>query len=266
MTVKQFRLNSFTPKDHKSVIVAIDHGLMWGALPGIENLYSVVERLNHTSADGLLVSPITAKLIRESFPSFDKPLIVGVDYVLGDKLVDDHSKEMLEHRVLWKTEEVLKYGAKAVKMFLNFGDDSEMLMRNIQAVREVVRQSEQWHVPVMIEVLFMDNKKFALAENKGQMLMDASRIAYELGADILKVQMLDDLELYSKLKRDIPLPLFLLGGSKMDEQSFINQVAMLLEREIDGVTFGRNVWQSDRMEHLIGELSAVARRPLLAGN
>src|SRR5690625_1012070 len=161
MTGKNYRVNKFFRENNRSLIVAIDHGLMVGSINGISNICEIIEKLINTPIDGLLASPIGIKTIRQEFPNHPFPLIYTIDYAMLSNLSNKNGKEFIAHTLLWDIDDAVKNGADAVKMFLNFGDYVDPFMDNVKAVNKVVKQSENWGVPVMVEVLFMDNNGFS---------------------------------------------------------------------------------------------------------
>jgi class I fructose-bisphosphate aldolase len=98
----------------------------------------------------------------------------------------------------------------------------------------------------------------------------AARVAMELGADVVKLNMP---KLNPEKDKDSPVPydemqvtqeeairqvvesagrslVILSGGSKVDDEKLLHQARMILEAGGSGVIFGRNVWQREWSEAL----------------
>ena len=58
---KQVRLNRlFSNKSGRSLIIALDHAIGWGVIPGIENIQKTVDEMVLAGADALTVLKGTA--------------------------------------------------------------------------------------------------------------------------------------------------------------------------------------------------------------
>ena len=56
MNGKEIRINKLFSNDDNAVIIAIDHGMFDGPIPGMTNLKETVKKINPV-VDGILLSP-----------------------------------------------------------------------------------------------------------------------------------------------------------------------------------------------------------------
>jgi DhnA family fructose-bisphosphate aldolase class Ia len=87
--------------------------------------------------------------------------------------------------------------------------------------------------------------RFESAEKKDpKILADMARIAFEIGADIVKSDYPDDPRDMALIAEACPVPVVLLGGGKTDSiRDMLESVLVCMQQGASGVAFGRNVWQ-----------------------
>ncbi len=151
-------------------------------------------------------------------------------------------------------EEALHYGADAVLTYLVVGTgDADFESKEIARNAEVARECERIGIPLIVETL---------ARGKGvkdpgdpKWLALHTRIATELGADVIKTDYSGDANIMRGVVEGCPLPILVLGGSHA--QGALEIVRGAMESGAAGVFFGRNVFQSDDMEGFLREARAI---------
>jgi len=90
------------------------------------------------------------------------------------------------------------------------------------------------------------------------MIRHACRIAFELGADVLKAPYPGKQADFARLVEDSPIPVLILGGPKMNT---VREVLQMVKDATDaggrGVFFGRNVWAHEHPDRIINALKAI---------
>ena len=80
MTGKAIRLKKLFSNDQNAVIIAIDHGMFDGPIPGMADLKETVRRIN-PAVDGILLRPGMIKACQEAFSYKGAPLpIVRINW------------------------------------------------------------------------------------------------------------------------------------------------------------------------------------------
>jgi len=79
----------------------------------------------------------------------------------------------------------------------------------------------------------------------------------------LKIPYTGDKAEFKDLVSDLKVPVFILGGPKMDNIEGVLKVAKeSVEAGAKGIVFGRNVWQNPKMKDLVNALKAVIHENL----
>ncbi|MCC6796926.1 MAG: hypothetical protein IT366_17540 [Candidatus Hydrogenedentes bacterium] len=223
----------------RSVIVAVDHGLFDGPIPGMEVLPETVRRINPV-VDAVLVSPGMLRHCSSVFAGYRRPLALvrlnwNTVYCFSwnykrAKSVDGAS-----------VEAALREGMDIalVSLTLQTGDE-ERDAQNVALFSRLTEECHQLGIPVMGEYFptgHLDMNADELHEN----VYMGSRIIAELGADCIKTF---NTKRFSEVVNTCAVPVFGLGAEKLPTQL---DALRLAERIIGagaaGVVFGRNAIQ-----------------------
>jgi fructose-bisphosphate aldolase/2-amino-3,7-dideoxy-D-threo-hept-6-ulosonate synthase len=217
---KRLRLSRLTRKDGKTLIVAIDHGIV-GITEGIENVLGVVEKVIEGGADAVLVNFGVARKIIEKFGG---SVAIVLTIPFDPKYV----------------ELAVKMGVDAVKTTY-FGPVplSEDKYNKFSAVGQAC---EEWEIPWVAEVVPVDDQNKTIFEI--EMIKKAARIGSELGGDIIKTAYTGTPSDYRKVIEASLAPIVIMGGPKMEN---VKDVLQITKDSIDagaiGGAIGRNIWQ-----------------------
>jgi len=94
-------------------------------------------------------------------------------------------------------------------------------------------------------------------DEQAELLNHACRIAFELGADIVKTPYLSNRALFREITSNLPIPVLVLGGSKTSEYEAFSMVRSALDDGARGLYFGRNVWQHDNPAKMIEAFNQI---------
>jgi len=217
---KRLRLSRLTRKDGRTLIVAIDHGIV-GITEGIENVLDIVEKVTEGGADAVLVNFGVARKIIEKFGG---SIAIVLTIPFDPKYV----------------ELAVKMGVDAVKTTY-FGPVplSEDKYNKFSAVGQAC---EEWGIPWVAEVVSVDDQNKTIFEI--EMIKKAVRIGSELGGDIIKTAYTGTPSDYRKVIEASLAPIVIMGGPKMEN---VKDVLQITKDSIDagaiGGAIGRNIWQ-----------------------
>jgi DhnA family fructose-bisphosphate aldolase class Ia len=229
---KKRRLSQIVGKDGRAVMLAIDHGYFMGATHGMEQpALAIKDLLPHV--DSLMLSPGILRTCVE--PNFAKGIVLrasGGNTIL-DKDIDD--------------EEII-LSAVAVSIFVS-ADHSHQTIMNLS---NMINDASNYDLPV----LGVTAVGKALKDKKEKRyLAHASRIAAELGADIVKTYYCEDFE---EVVAKCPVPIVVAGGPKLDTYKDVLNLCYNAVREgAIGVDMGRNIWQSDYPAAIIQGINVI---------
>ncbi len=259
MNLKEFRISKLlNPKSGKSVVIPIDHGLVMGNVTGLSDPIETLKKLIDLKIDATLISPGLAKITLNLFASRNTPAkILTADLPLLSN-IPGVSGEVIGHEVISTVEFALKYGFDVVKVLLPWGEEGNVQMESVKVVTRLVNECDRWGMPLMVEPVLWGNAISEEKKNDSILIEHASRMALELGADVLKIPYTGDKKEFEDLVKTLKVPVFVLGGPKMEKVEDILKVAKESTRAgAKGIVFGRNVWQNPDMETVIKALQKI---------
>lgn len=137
----------------------------------------------------------------------------------------------------------ISLGAKAVGYTIYLGSDYEQQM--FAEFGKIVEEAHEVGLPV---VCWMYPRGPHITDEIAvETLAYGTRVAMELGADVIKIKYVDDLEGLKWIRSCAgKAKLVLAGGSKLGDLDFLKMVEKTQKAGFDGIAVGRNVWQSDK--------------------
>ena len=228
--------------------VALDHAPSYGLLPGLEKIQPVVEQVASAGPDAMMLMKGTAE---RCF----RPYAGRIALILKCSTVSLYHPE----EDVWVTsvEEALRLGADAIAMAVTIGSPRQpKLLANLAAL---VREAERAALPVIAHAypnggLVPPGERFSL-ERVGY----ASRLVMEVGVDIVKTFYTGSPDTFAEVvDRAAPALVVAAGGPRLETETDILKMAHeVVQARAAGITFGRNVWQSERIGRMIRALKLV---------
>lgn len=250
---EDIRLGRLFSSAENAVVVAIDHGLYFGPLPGLIDLPQVIHKL--TSADGILMS---AGMIRHCAPFFAKrgaPALItrlnwATNYVAQWEYEHSHSVPLLS------VDDALHLGADiAVASLTLQAPDQAEDARNVELFARFVQEKERAGMPLMCEV-YPIGGDFAQPEELQEQVLIGCRMAAELGADLVKTFYTG--KDFHKITSATQIPILALGAlKKPTELDALKLAADAVQAGARGIVFGRNVVQARHPQRLLDALKEV---------
>jgi class I fructose-bisphosphate aldolase len=228
--------------------VAVDHAPSYGVLPGLENIQQVVDRVAAAGPDALLLMKGTAA---RCF----RPYAGRLALILKSSTLSPYHPQ---HDV-WVSpvEDAVRLGADAIAMALTVGSPHQAeLVANLAAL---AREAERAGMPVIVHAYpngeLVPPDEVYTAERVGY----ASRLAMELGVDIIKTFYTGSAESFARVvEMAAPALVVAAGGPRLETDADVLRMAHgVVQAGAAGLTFGRNIWQSDDPAGLIHALKQV---------
>ena len=239
---KKRRLSQIVGKDGRAVMLAIDHGYFMGATHGMEQpALAIKDLLPHV--DSLMLSPGILRTCVE--PNFAKGIVLRASG--GNTILD---KDIDDEEIILSAYEAVKLGASAVAVSIFVSADHSH--QTIMNLSNMINDASNYDLPV----LGVTAVGKALKDKKEKRyLAHASRIAAELGADIVKTYYCEDFE---EVVAKCPVPIVVAGGPKLDTyKDVLNLCYNAVQEGAIGVDMGRNIWQSDYPAAIIQGINAI---------
>jgi fructose-bisphosphate aldolase, class I len=236
------------PASGRILTVAVDHAPSYGVLRGLESIQQVVDAVAAAGPEALLLMKGTAS---RCFA----PHAGRVALILKSSTLSPYHPQ---HDV-WVSpvEDAVRLGADAIAMALTVGSPQQAdLLANLGAL---VRQAEQVGMPVIVHAYpngeMVPRDEVYSAARVGY----ASRLAMELGVDIVKTFYTGSAETFGQVvERAAPVLVVAAGGPRLETDADVLHMAhSVVQAGAAGITFGRNIWQSVDPGRLIGALKCI---------
>jgi fructose-bisphosphate aldolase, class I len=261
--MKSARLNRlFNPKSNRCFDVAIDHGFFneHYFLSGIENMRKTIDVLVAAGPDAIQLTIGLAPLLQE-LPGRNKPSLVlrtDVANVYGKDLPRTLFSRMIENPV----EQALRLDATCVVVNLfRIADQPEVADQCIQNILKLKPECDRYGMPLMIEPLvFQPNQKGGgyMVDGDLKKILPLVRQAVELGADIIKADPTDDLNVYNQVVEiSGRIPVLVRGGGRTPDAEILKRTEALIRQGVAGIVYGRNVIQHANPAGMTKALMAI---------
>jgi len=249
------RLARLFSEDQRAVVIAIDHGLYMGPLPGLIDLASAVGRIG--GADAILLTSGAAENCKSVFARRGAPAMMirlnwASNYVSIWNYQHSHSVPMLS------IAEAVALGADLVlaSITLRNPDEAEDAV-NVETFSSYVSEKRALGVPLVGEV-FPTGGDDADPETLQELVMVGCRMIAELGADVIKTFYTGPG--FEKITASTPVPILALGSKKTPREiDALKLAASAVNAGARGVVFGRNVVQARQPEKFLEALMEVVK-------
>ena len=244
-------------RTRKGVIVAFDHGLMLGPIAGLGPPRERLGMFLEGGADAILLSPGMLRASKDLLAGRRAGIIVRLDWT--NMWRDPKLLGFGEGRscAIGSVEDAVRWGADAVLTYLFIGSvDAASEAEEIRRNAEVNRACERFGVIHIIESMARGSR--VERTNSKELVALHTRMAGELGADLIKTDFLDQESDTAEVISTSLIPVLLAGGPKMAEVSALGLIERSVRAGASGIVFGRNVFQaSDPVAFLLAARRAV---------
>ena len=233
--------------------VAMDHAPSYGILPGLQHIQSLLDIVVENQPDAILLMKGVAETCYQPFAG-KIPLLLKCSM-----LSPLHSQHDI---VVSSVEDALRLGADAIAMAVTFGSAYQAEILSNLAL--LVKEAEKVGLPVIVHAypngdLIPQNERYSVTQ-----VGYASRVAMELGVDIVKTFYTGSAETFSEVVRlASPALVVAAGGQKLDtEHDVLKMVYNVVEAGATGVTIGRNIWQNKNIAGIMRAIKKIIHEKL----
>lgn len=252
---KRRRLHRILGASGKAVIVPLDDNLISSYNIGLQDLKEKITAIEAARPNGILCYYGTASLLSD----LTIPMIINIT---ASTVQSQHTKKELISSVL----QAVSIDASAVAVHINISSkyESEML-HNLGNVAE---SCNKYGMP-LLAIIYPRKESDIGDENylelKQKNVVDYTkivshcvRIAFELGADLIKTQYTGDAQSFSQVVNAANgRPVLIAGGSLCEEQQLYEMVKGATEAGAAGVSIGRNVFNRSNSEEIINIIRKI---------
>ena len=234
-------------KNNRTLILAYDHGLEHG--PKDFNLKNFAPEFVFELAEKLKYNALVTQVgVAEKFSSsYRVPLIIKVNgkTCLGSEIVS---------RQNCSVKRALKLDPIALGYTIYPGSEHESIMFN--ELSNIIEESHNHCLPVF--VWSYPRNKSGLDDNNTDVIAYAARVAFELGADAVKLKYNNDFEGFKwVVKCASKAKVVVAGGFKTNDEDVLRIAQEVLEAGASGLTIGRNIWQNENPERITLALKRI---------
>lgn len=271
MIMKSARQNRlFHSESNRCFDVAIDHGFFneHDFLSGIEDMGKAVAALVAAAPDAIQLTIGQAPIL-QAFPGRHKPSLVlrtDVANVYGRNL----PHQLFSRTIASPVEQALRLDAACVVVNLfHIPGQPEITDQCIQNILGIKPACDQYAMPLMIEPLvFQPNEKAGgyMVDGDLKKILPLVRQAVELGADIIKADPTDDVNVYHKVVEiSGHVPVLVRGGGRVPDEEILKRTEALIKQGAAGIVYGRNVIQHRNPGGITKALMAIVHEGASAG-
>jgi fructose-bisphosphate aldolase/2-amino-3,7-dideoxy-D-threo-hept-6-ulosonate synthase len=241
---KQFRL-SRVMEEGRMLCVPMDHSLTMGPITGLASPADTIEKVERGGATCFLAHKGVLMSLKRP-PRIGMILHISASTSLG---LSPNRKVLVA-----SPSEALRLGADAVSMHINIGGKEEPEM--LQQLGEVADACETLQIPLL--AMMYPRGENIREPPEPESVAHVARIGAECGADIVKSVYTGSSDSFRKVVLGCPAPVVLAGGSKVDSDGeLLEMAAAAMRAGAVGVTFGRNVFQHRDPESIVRALRRV---------
>lgn len=253
----QLRLNRvLNAETGKGIVVAIDHGLFIGPLPGIESASKAIDGLLPGHPDAIQMTPGITRACIQKFYGKNKPgVIVRLD-ATNIWRKKPAPKEGYYASVA-SVKDAIQLGGDAVVTFLFAGYDTDAQEAdNLEALARVAAEAREFGIPFIVEPLAIEKGSNVVRDIEIMKLI--VRMASEIGADLIKADYPETRKQFEEMIALATVPILVRGGPKMNSDAeMLQMVKDAIDAGAKGIVFGRNVWQHANPEAILQALAAI---------
>ncbi len=246
MSSGKYRLQRLFGADGRCFDVAIDHGFFneFAFLPGIEDIAAAVRTVVDAAPDAIQLTAGQARHLQQ-IPGRAKPSLVlrtDIANIYGKTLPSNPFSRMIENAA--EQACVLDAACVCVNLFQIPGAD----LVHDHCVQNIIRlkvECDRLGMPMMIEPLvFQANAQAGgyMVDGDEKKIIPLVRQAVELGADIIKADPTEKVELYHLVVQTAGgVPVLVRGGGRVSDEEILRRTSALMEQGVAGIVYGRNI-------------------------
>jgi len=239
---KAVRMSRILASGRPTLMVPLDDALIFGPTGEFRDTAALLDLLDSCRVDSILSFAGTLHQL-------DAASSVGrILNITASTVRKDHTHKVLVNSI----RRAVALGADAVAVHINLSSTFEGDM--LRTLGTVIESANVSGLPVVAiayprrEAASGDDNYLDLRTNHIDQYTDlvahTCRVAYELGADVIKTQFTGTAETFSRVIDCCrPVPILMAGGALLDPPDIFGTVTQAIEAGAAGVSLGRNIHQ-----------------------
>jgi class I fructose-bisphosphate aldolase len=243
---KEVRLNRlFNKKSGNILVIALDHAIGWGVLPGIADMHAVMKKIVEAGPDAVTMLKGTAEKVF-------RPYAGTIPFIIKCTTFSPYHPQY--DALVAQVDEAVRLGADAVAVGATLcGEHQAELLTQLSMV---AREADSCGLPTVTHIYPKGVGKDRQYDEEH--VTYAARAAAELNIDIVKTYYTGDPESYARVVKACPSRVVVSGGPKLPSVRDVFQMTYdAMAAGARGVTYGRNVWQTEEPGVMIRALKRI---------
>ncbi len=252
------------PKAGRAAVVAFDHGLHLGSIPGTQDPAHTLHTLRDAGADAFLVSPGIVRAFPEVFMGRGAPgLILRADWTNRWRDADMLGHAEGRGTLIASAEDAARLGADAVLVYLFIGyGDPAVEARQVEQVAALTQRCAALGLGCIIEPMPRGHLVGDDSYHAPYVALGA-RMACELGADLLKTDYTGSADSFAQVIAASFRPVLIAGGPKTaNQREALAMVRGAIDAGARGMFIGRNVFQAEDPARMMAVMRAIIHEDL----
>lgn len=236
----------------RTIIIPMDHGMSVGPIDGIVNIREAIDKVAEGGANAI-IGHIGQPLFGHRGHGKDIGLII---HLSASTSLSPYPNSKVQ---VTSVEDAIKFGADAVSVHINIGDEKESQM--LTTLGQVSSKCFEWGMPLLA---MMYARGHNINEHDVDVVKHVARVGAELGADIVKTNYTGSIETFKEVTKGCGVPVIIAGGPKIEEETEMSAIEQLLQMTKDsidaggiGVAYGRNVFQAENPTAVVRALYRI---------
>lgn len=248
--------------NEKCVFVPLDDSLISGPTLGLSNLKSKVEEICQANPSAILGFSGSLRLINK--------VDYNIPYILNLTASTNRS-EHTNKALIYSVEQAVAMGADAVAVHINISSKYEKQMLNSLGI--VSENCDKFGMPLMVlayprkeicsdGVWISDDNyneiKSVNPDEYASIVAHCVRVAYEMGADIIKTQYTGTKSSFEKVIESAQrIPVIIAGGDMTNDKELFSMCRDAIDAGGSGICIGRNVFNRNNSQKILTILKEI---------
>jgi len=234
----------------KTVIVPMDHGVTQGPIAGLINIRQTIQAVVKGGANAIILHK---GLVETGHTGSGKDVGL-ILHLSASTQIGSHQDSKV---VVCTVEEAIKFGADAVSIHVNLGDEDEKMM--LKDLSSSAKVAMEWGMPLL--AMMYTRGPRVKSEYDVKVVKHAARLGAELGADMVKVSYTGSSESFHEVVEGCSVPVVIAGGEKIEtDKDILFMVKGAMVAGGAGVSIGRNVFQHKDPEKIVRAISKIVHK------
>lgn len=259
---KRIRLRRlFDGSSGRTIIIAYAHGLLMGPGGGMRSVSEIRAKLPALSAaQGVMITPGLTQYSEEFFAQRSAPsMVMLLDWQNISRFADQIGYAQGVVELAASVEQAAALGAEAVMTYLYLGnDDPQVEAQEVRRNVAVGQECERLGLVHIVESRSLRAELTSRGTYRADIVALHTRIAAELGADIVKTKYTGDVDSFASIVETALVPVVIAGGKMTAD---ISEALATAKDAVTaggaGLMFGRNIYQRPDAARALAQFGEV---------